>query len=111
MVPSIARQSVIIKCNMQRSVITGNYELYYIAGLLAKLKDVSVQETMKPDELLAELQEQTKDMDSDDERIAYLIQMVQDYRPDEAFDEQTTELFLMGKNENYLWQVNVPAGE
>ena len=26
MVPSIARQSVILKCNMQKSVMLGNYE-------------------------------------------------------------------------------------
>ena len=37
MVPSIARQSVIIKCNMQKSILTGNYEFYYAAGLLAYL--------------------------------------------------------------------------
>lgn len=109
MVPSIARQSVIIKCNMQRSVITGNYELYYIAGLLVKLKGVSVEETMKPDELLEALQEQTKDMHSEDEREEHLIRMVQDYRPDEAFDGQTAELFQMGKEEQYLWQVNIPG--
>lgn len=106
MVPSIARQSVMIKCNMQRSVITGNYELYYIAGLLVKLKGISVDETMKPDELLEALQEQTKDMHSEDKREDYLIQLVRNYRPDEAFDEQTTELFLMGKNEDKLWQVS-----
>ncbi len=110
MVPSIARQSVILKCNMQRSVITGNYELYYIAGLLVKLRGISVQETMKPDELLEALQEQTKGMESADEREAYLIKLVQDYRPDEAFDEQTAELFRMGLEEQYMWQVNLPEG-
>ena len=59
MVPSIARQSVMIKCNMQRSVITGNYELYYVAGLLVKLRGIDVAETMQPVELLEALQEQT----------------------------------------------------
>ena len=29
MVTSIARQSVIIKCNMQRAFLLGNYEYYY----------------------------------------------------------------------------------
>ena len=37
MVPSIARQSVIIKCNMQASVLLGNYEFYYLAGLMKKI--------------------------------------------------------------------------
>ena len=41
MVTSIARQSVILKCNMQKSVLLGNYEFYYIAGLLKKLFNVS----------------------------------------------------------------------
>lgn len=42
MVPSIARQSVIIKCNMQKSILTGNYEFYYAAGLIAKLSGVEI---------------------------------------------------------------------
>ena len=42
MVTSIARQSVIIKCNMQKSVLTGNYEFYYAAGLIAKLSGVEI---------------------------------------------------------------------
>lgn len=106
MVVSIARQSVMIKCNMQRSVITGNYEMYYIAGLLVKLKGIQVNETMKPEELLEAMQEQTKEMQSEDPREAYLLRLVQNYRPDEAFDEQTAELFRMGKEEEHLWQVN-----
>ena len=34
MVPSLARQAVIIKCNNDTSVITGNYELAYALGLM-----------------------------------------------------------------------------
>ena len=37
MTTSIARQSVIIKCNMQRAFLLGNYEYYYAAGLASKL--------------------------------------------------------------------------
>ena len=51
MVTSIARQSVIIKCNMQKSVLTGNYEFYYAAGLIAKLSGVEFSEDIKPIEL------------------------------------------------------------
>ena len=53
MVPSIARQSVIIKCNMQQSILTGNYEFYYAAGLIANLSGVEIPEDIKPEELLA----------------------------------------------------------
>ena len=51
MVTSIARQSVIIKCNMQKSVLTGNYEFYYAAGLIAKLSGVEISDDIKPIEL------------------------------------------------------------
>ena len=37
MTTSIARQSIILKCTMQKSVLLGNYEFYYAAGLLAYL--------------------------------------------------------------------------
>ena len=57
MVPSIARQSVIIKCNMQKSILTGNYEFYYAAGLIANLSGVEIPEDIKPEELLALLSE------------------------------------------------------
>ena len=53
MVPSIARQSVIIKCNMQKSILTGNYEFYYAAGIIANLSGVEIPEDIKPEELLA----------------------------------------------------------
>ena len=48
MVPSIARQSVIIKCNMQASVLLGNYEFYYLAGLMKKIYDLDLHEDMQP---------------------------------------------------------------
>ena len=51
MVPSIARQSVIIKCNQQASVLLGNYEFYYLAGLMKKLFDFPLSEEMQPEEL------------------------------------------------------------
>ena len=37
MIPYITRQSIIIKCNQQASVLLGNYEFYYLAGLMKKL--------------------------------------------------------------------------
>ena len=52
MVPSIARQSVIIKCNQQTSVLLGNYEFYYLAGLMKNLFVLDLNEDMQPVELL-----------------------------------------------------------
>ena len=48
MVPSIARQSVILKCNMQKSVMLGNYEFFYAAGLMRKLYNIEIRTDMEP---------------------------------------------------------------
>ena len=44
MVALVARQSVILKCNMQASVMIGNYEFYYGAGLFCKLQGITAEE-------------------------------------------------------------------
>ena len=51
MTTSIARQSVIIKCNMQRAYILGNYEFYYAAGLAGKLCGFDVPDEVQPEQL------------------------------------------------------------
>ena len=108
MVPSIARQSVIIKCNMQKSILTGNYEFYYAAGLIEKLSGVVIEDDITPLELSELLVEQIKKLDPQDEKEAYLLHMILDYRPTEEYDEQMKELLLWGKTEKYLWTVVIP---
>ena len=100
MVPSIARQSVIIKCNMQKSILTGNYEFYYAAGIIANLSGVEIPEDIKPEELLALIPA--------DEKEKYLFGMVADYRPEDVYDEQMRELLDWGRTEKYLWTVTLP---
>lgn len=107
MVPYIARQSVVIKCNMQKSILTGNYEFYYAAGLVAKLAGVEIADDRKPEELKALLAEKLPDCTAKDEKEAYLFQMLDDYRPGEEYDEQMKELLLWGKGEKNLWSVTV----
>ena len=51
MVPSIARQSVILKCLRKKSILLGNYEFYYAAGLMKKLYHLEISEEMDPDSL------------------------------------------------------------
>ena len=53
MVTSIARQSVIIKCNLQKSVMLGNYEFYYAAGLVKKLYGLDISSDMEPEAMSA----------------------------------------------------------
>ena len=56
MITSIARQSIILKCLRQKSVLVSNYELYYTAGLAKKCFGIEVDADMEPKQLLEELQ-------------------------------------------------------
>ncbi len=107
MVPSIARQSVIIKCNMQKSVLLGNYEFYYVGGLMAKLFDLKLNEEMDPNEMLEVIHANMKLIVPKDEKEAYLLALVENYKPLEEYDEQTKELFRWGASEENLWQVQI----
>lgn len=109
MVPSIARQSVIIKCNMQKSVLTGNYEFYYASGLVSKLAGLEIADDMKPEELQRLLAEKLPAISANDEREKYLFQMLMDFKASEEYDEQMQELLRWGKDEKNLWQVSVPV--
>ena len=107
MVPSIARQSVIIKCNMQKSVLTGNYEYYYAAGLCGRLCGIDIPEDIAPAALRELLADALENAATKDEKEAWLVGMLKDYMPDATCDAQTAELFRMGKEEGHLWQVQV----
>ena len=111
MVPSIARQSVILKCNMQRSILTGNYEFYYAAGLLAKLTDIEIPDEIRPLALAAVIKERapggpdSKTANVSAEKIEYLRQMLLDYMPKEEYDLQMKELLTWGMGEERLFQI------
>lgn len=107
MVPSIARQSVIIKCNQKTSVLLGNYEFYYLAGLTKKLFDFPVSEDMNPEELSKNILDNLATAEPKNEQEAYLLKLVEFYRPLEVYDEQTKELFRWGATEEHLWQVHI----
>ena len=107
MVTSIARQSIIIKCTQQTSVLLGNYEFYYLAGLLKKLYDLDLSEDMQPQELYDAIQEHLDELIPKDEKEAYLIKLVSVFKPEEKQDEQMKELFRWGAAEEKLWQVHI----
>lgn len=111
MVTSIARQSVIIKCNQLTSVLLGNYEFYYLAGLMKKLFQLDLSEEMNPEELSAEIHKNLDSLQPKDEKEAHLIKMVSVYKPLETYDEQMKELFRWGETEEYLWQVTIPVSK
>ncbi len=107
MTTSIARQSVIIKCNMQRAYILGNYEYYYGAGVAGKIFEFEISEDIKPKELEALLAEKLNDVNPKNEQEAYLCSVLKQYDPKEQYDEQMKELLLWGKEETCLWQVSI----
>jgi len=107
MVPSIARQSVIIKCNQQTSVLLGNYEFYYLAGLMNKIFALDLKEEMQPQEMLDIIQANLEGMSPSDEKEAYLIKLVSVFKVEEKYDDQMKELFRWGTNEEKMWQVQI----
>lgn len=107
MVSSIARQSVVIKCNMQSSVLLGNYEFYYLAGLMKKVFGLELSEEMNPQEMIAEIHGNLERLEPKDEKEAYLITLIRNFKPLEEYNEQTKELFRWGATEEKMWQVQI----
>ena len=107
MVPSIARQSVIIKCNQQTSVLLGNYEFYYLAGLMKNLFALDLNEEMPPVELLEGVQSRLDSIIPNNPQEEYLIKLARNFKPGETVDEQMKELFRWGATEENLWQVHI----
>lgn len=104
MVTSIARQSVVIKCNLHASIMVGNYEFYYAAGLLHKLSGQESGEVAEPQIMAERVAKLLESFLPKDEEEQHLVQMLTDYEPIEKYDEQMRELFAMGEKENRIWQ-------
>ncbi len=96
MVRMLPVESVERKLDMKASVLVGNYEFYYAAGKLAALTEVEAGEETPPDELKAAVSEALEYFETADERQAYLIRLLERYRPNELQDEDTRALFLWG---------------
>ena len=107
MTTSIARQSVIIKCNQQTSVLLGNYEFYYVAGLTKKLFGFELSEDLQPNAMLEQIHSQKGVAKPANEQEEYLLRLVENFKPLEEYNEQTKELFHWGETEEHLWQVNI----
>lgn len=105
MVASIARQSVIIKCNMKKSVFTGNYEFYYAAGLLSKLTGKEIADDIQPEALRQQLDEMLPRISLKGEQEQYLCGLLADYHPAEEYDAQMQELLCWGRDEERLWMM------
>lgn len=109
MVLSIARQAVIIKCLREKSVLVGNYEFYYLAGLMKKLFGLDLTEEMAPQELLDYILGKLPSLKPKNPQEAYLVKLVKYYEPLEAYDQQMKQLFIWGAEEKDVWKVNTSA--
>ena len=107
MTTSIARQSVIIKCNMQRAYILGNYEFYYAAGLAGRLYGFEIADDVQPEELAALLADALNDVVPNGPQETYLVSILKEFTPEKRYDEQMKELLVWGKKETCPWQVSI----
>lgn len=105
MVTSIARQSVILKCLRRKSILLGNYEFYYLAGLMNHCFGISCSREMQPQEMIDYILEELPSLSPKNEQEEYLIKLVSTFRPVLEVDEQMRELFDWGESEENLWQV------
>jgi len=96
MVTELAKQSVNIKCKMNKSVMTGNYEFYYSCGVYSKIKGIQIESGLKPDELYARVEETAKNESSENPKLSYLAKMIYEYRVENSYDEQMEELLDIG---------------
>ena len=106
MVISIARQSVILKCQRRKSVMVSNYELYYAAGLMNKCFGLNCTEDMQPDELSQYLLDNIEKIEPEREEEGHLLKMISLYEPLDNYDDQMKSLFRWGATEEDMWQVN-----
>lgn len=106
MVTSIARQSVILKCLRKKSVMLGNYEFYYSAGLLNNLYKLGCSKDMKPVELFDYISPKLEGLTPNNGEEEFLIRMIGNYEPYEDYDQQMVELFEWGETEQNKWQVH-----
>lgn len=104
MVQSIARQSVVIKCNLHASIMLGNYEFYYAAGLVHRLTGTQVSEVARPQVMLETVHTLMEQYEPQDERELHLKRMLADYEPEDVLDEQMQALFWDGVREDRMWQ-------
>lgn len=106
MVPSLARQAIIIKCKNDTSVITGNYELAYAIGLIVNQTGILFPgdyENMK--DLHGKVMQELEGKELSDERLQHLYRMLKYYHPTDDLDEQMGELINMGLGEKYPWDM------
>ena len=104
----LARQSILIKCSLNASILMGNYEFYYAGGLLCRLAKTQPQPGMQPEQLYAFLQPLLDTYQPKNEQESYLVKLLKEYKVSDECDGQMAELLQMGLKEQDIW-VQMPA--
>lgn len=99
----LARQSVVIKCSIQASIMMGNYEFYYAGGLLCRLAGQIPKQDLQPQEFYAYLKPLMDNYKPKNEQEAYLIKLLKEYKAADEYDGQMAELMQMGLREKNMW--------
>lgn len=95
----LAKQSVMIKCRLHASIMMGNYEFYYAAGLLCSLAGETPEQEIRPKELQAFLTPLFDTYKPGNEKESYLVKLLKEYKPSDEYDGQMKELLRMGMEE------------
>ena len=75
MVPVLARMSVVIKAQHETSVMTGNYEMGYVCGLLCRLAGITPPPLETPLKLQEKMMAALEGYNAADEREKNIIYM------------------------------------
>lgn len=101
----LTRQSVVIKCNLEASIMTGNYEMYYAAGLIAQLTNREIAADIQPEALHDLVHGWIDSYAPANGQEKHLVHMLKYYHPDpERYDDQMKQLLQMGLHEQHMWE-------
>lgn len=101
MIPLVTEMSVDKKIRRRMSVLVGNYEFYYAAGLAKPILKADIDGSEKPSDLekiiraCPEADDTLPDGPEVSER-RYLMYLIARYDTDEDYDESMKALFLQG---------------
>jgi hypothetical protein len=103
MVPLLAEQSVDHKITNHLSILIGNYEYYYAAGLISQKIDIDPDIISAPEKLDNVIKKGLADFHPEDENTEYLCTLLKKYEMKSAeFDDDMKELFRLGKESGIL---------
>jgi hypothetical protein len=91
---------------MEASIMTGNYEYYYAAGILCQRMGKQIDPGIQPEamhELVEGLLPEFTPADGQEKHMAHMLKY---YHPDDRYDDQMAELLQMGLKEEHLWEKN-----